>query len=92
MEVSGQLHAQADLPTGKINFHYPWDRKMGGLQSRSERCAEKSLPPRRNSNPNSLAVQLAARRYTDCANKVLKNLQDTESYYVLTAEIILSRV
>jgi hypothetical protein len=47
MEVSGQLHAQAALPQGKSPW-YPPDRRLGGLQSRSERGGEEknsqSLP------------------------------------------------
>jgi hypothetical protein len=34
MEVSGQLHAPADLPQGKSAW-YPLDRRMSGPQSRS---------------------------------------------------------
>jgi hypothetical protein len=34
MEVSGQLHDPAALPQGK-NLCYPFDRRLGGPQSRS---------------------------------------------------------
>jgi hypothetical protein len=34
MEVSGQLHAPAALPPGK-DLLYPWDRRLGGPQSRA---------------------------------------------------------
>jgi hypothetical protein len=33
VEVSGQLHASAALPPGKV-FRYPLDRRLGGPQSR----------------------------------------------------------
>jgi hypothetical protein len=41
MEVSDQLHAPTALPP------YPLDRRLGGSQSRSERCGEEknSQPP-----------------------------------------------
>jgi hypothetical protein len=46
MEVSGQLHATADLPPGKEPL-YPLDRRLGGLQNRSGRGDEEknSQPP-----------------------------------------------
>jgi hypothetical protein len=37
MEVSGQLHAPAALPPGKAP-RYSLDRRLGGPQSRFERC------------------------------------------------------
>jgi hypothetical protein len=40
MEVSGQLHASAALPPEKE----PLDRRLGGPQSRSERCGEEKNP------------------------------------------------
>jgi hypothetical protein len=40
MEASGQLHAPVVLPSEKIP-RYPLDRRLGGRQSRSERCGEK---------------------------------------------------
>jgi hypothetical protein len=45
MEVSGQLHSPAALPTGKEPW-YPLDRRLGGPQSRSEHGGEK-----KNSQP-----------------------------------------
>jgi hypothetical protein len=39
MEVSGQLHALAALPTGKEPWH-PLDRKLGGPQSPCGRGSE----------------------------------------------------
>jgi hypothetical protein len=52
MEVSGQLHALADLPPGKEPRH-PFDRRVDGPQSRSGRCGEekKSLNSCRKLNP-----------------------------------------
>jgi hypothetical protein len=46
MEVSGELHVPAALPAGKEPW-YPWDRKLGGHQSRSGRGGEEknSQPP-----------------------------------------------
>jgi len=46
MEVSGQLHAPAALPQGKISC-YPLDRRLGGHQSCSECGGEEknSQPP-----------------------------------------------
>jgi hypothetical protein len=55
MEVSGQLHASAALP------QYPFDRKLRGPQSSSERSGEekKSLQsPCRESNPGRPARSL----------------------------------
>jgi hypothetical protein len=50
MEVSGQLHATADLPPGKSPW-YPLDRRLGGPQSRSGRGGEEKIPsPCRDSN------------------------------------------
>jgi hypothetical protein len=39
MELSGQLHSPAALPPGKSPF-YPLDRRLGGIQSRSQRGGE----------------------------------------------------
>jgi hypothetical protein len=46
MEVSGQIHVPAALPPGKSPC-YPLDRRVGGLQIRSERGGEQknSQPP-----------------------------------------------
>jgi hypothetical protein len=40
MEVSGQLQASTTLLWGEITPQYTVDRKLGGPQSRSERCGE----------------------------------------------------
>jgi hypothetical protein len=45
MEVSGQLHAPAALVPGK-EPPVPLDRRQGGPQSRSGRCAEQKHVPR----------------------------------------------
>jgi hypothetical protein len=45
MEVSGQFHSPAALPSGKEPPH-PLDRRLGGPQSRSGHCVE-----RKNSQP-----------------------------------------
>jgi len=45
MEVSGQLHAPAALTPGK-GPRYPFDGRLGGHQSRSERDGEE-----KNSQP-----------------------------------------
>jgi hypothetical protein len=39
MEVSGQLHALPLYPQRKSPW-YPFDRRLGGPQSRSGRCGE----------------------------------------------------
>jgi hypothetical protein len=44
MEVNGQLHAAAALPTGK-SPRYPLDRRLRGPQSRSGHEEENSQPP-----------------------------------------------
>jgi hypothetical protein len=64
MEVSGQLHAPADLLQGKSPW-YPLDRRLGGPQSRSGRGDEKNSKPRRESNQRTPIVQPVAQRYTD---------------------------
>jgi hypothetical protein len=40
MGVSSHFHAPAALPWGK-SLRYPFDMRIGGAQSRSERCEEK---------------------------------------------------
>jgi hypothetical protein len=40
MEVSGQLHALAALPSQGESSWYPLDRRLGGSQSRSGRCVK----------------------------------------------------
>jgi hypothetical protein len=53
MEGSGQIHAQAALPTRKGPL-YPLDRKLGGPQSRSGRCGEeKNYQPPPGIEPRS---------------------------------------
>jgi hypothetical protein len=42
MEVSGQFHAQAALPSRK-EPQYPLDRRLGGPQSRSGRRGEEKI-------------------------------------------------
>jgi hypothetical protein len=62
MEMSGQLHAPAAL-FQKMRFHYPLDWRLGGPQSRSERCkVQENLLPLPTAEPRP-----AARRYTDWA-------------------------
>jgi hypothetical protein len=61
MEVGGQRHAQAKLPSGKAQ--YPLYRRLGGPQSRSGGLRKISPPP--GSDPRT--VQPVASRYTDCA-------------------------
>jgi hypothetical protein len=43
MEVSGQLHDPAALPSGKSSW-YQLDRRLGGPQSRSGRSREEKTP------------------------------------------------
>jgi hypothetical protein len=58
-ELSGQLHAPPFLSRGE-SPQFPLDMRLGGLQSRSGRCAEETnLCLARDSNP---AVQPLARR------------------------------
>jgi hypothetical protein len=60
----GQLHASAALPPGK-EPRYLLHKRLGGLQSRSERCAEEN-----NFSPAGIrapAVHPVAHRYTDWA-------------------------
>jgi hypothetical protein len=64
MEVSGQLHAPADLPPGKCPCN-PLDMRLGGPQSRSGRGGEEKNPsPRRESNPRNTSIEPVAQRYT----------------------------
>jgi hypothetical protein len=69
MEVSGQLHASADLSQGK-NPCYTLDRRLGGPQSRSGRGAEE-----KNSHPlpglESPIIQPVAQRYSTELFRVL---------------------
>jgi hypothetical protein len=65
--VSGQLHVQAALPTGKRS-KYPFDTRLGGPQIRSERQeGVKILDPTGTRNSDPSVVQPVASRYTDCA-------------------------
>jgi hypothetical protein len=48
--VSGQLRAPAALPPGK-DPRQPWDRRLGGPQSRSGHCGEEKILHCRESNP-----------------------------------------
>jgi hypothetical protein len=67
MEVSGQLHAPAALPPGK-NPWYPFDRRLGGPQSRSGRGGEEKISQaHRESNSRTPIVQPLTQRYTDWA-------------------------
>jgi hypothetical protein len=59
LEVSGQLHAQAALPRGKIP-QYPLDRRMGGPHNHSGRRGKEKISPLRG-------LVLRPSRYTDCA-------------------------
>jgi hypothetical protein len=44
MELSGQLHATADLPLGRKNPRYPLVNRLGAFQDRSGRCGtEKNM-------------------------------------------------
>jgi hypothetical protein len=63
--VSGQLHTSAALPPGSPR--YPFDRRLGGPQSRSGRRGEdKILDPSGTFNSDSV-IRPVASRYTDCA-------------------------
>jgi hypothetical protein len=56
MEVSGQLHAPGSLAQGK-SPRYPFDRRLGGLQSRSGHGSGKKIPiPRQKSNTRTPIV------------------------------------
>jgi hypothetical protein len=66
MKVSGQLHASAALTPGK-EPRYPFDRRLGGTQSRSSSCGVEEISfPAGNRTP---AVQTIARRYADWARR-----------------------
>jgi hypothetical protein len=55
-------------PQGKSPW-YPWDRRLGGLQSRSGRGGEKKIPlPHRDSNP---IIQPVAHRCTTELSRLL---------------------
>jgi hypothetical protein len=55
IEMSSELHARVALPLGSKP---PLDRKVGGPESRSERCVEdKSCCRCRNSKPNFRVFQ-----------------------------------
>jgi hypothetical protein len=81
MEVSGQLHAPADLPPGKSPW-FPLDRRLGGPQSRSGHGGgKKKFPapsPRRESNPRTPIVQPVVQRYIDWAIMALRICMGTE--------------
>jgi hypothetical protein len=65
MEVSGQLHASAALPSGKdpgIHWIGGW---MGPRAVLDEVVKRKIPSPRRESNPRIPNVQPVAQRYTD---------------------------
>jgi hypothetical protein len=67
MEVSGQLHAPAALPPGKVPW-YPSDRNLGGPQIRSGHGGEeKNSQPPPGIEPRIPIVQPVAQRYTDWA-------------------------
>ena len=61
MEVGGQLHALATLPSEKTG--YPWYRMLGGPQGISGRMRKISSPP--GFDPRT--VPPVASRYSDCA-------------------------
>jgi hypothetical protein len=69
MEVSGQLHAPDALPSGKEPW-YPFDRKLGGPQSRSIRGGEeKNSQPRTDTimpNERKVPVHLLEVGYNEC--------------------------
>jgi hypothetical protein len=70
MEVSGQLHAPADLPPPRKIPCFSFDRRLGGLQSRSGRGGEDE-----NSQPLSELehpiIQLVAQHYTTKISRFL---------------------
>jgi hypothetical protein len=62
MEVSGQLHAPVALPPGNVPL-YPFDRRLGELQSRSGRGGEeKYSQPLPGLEPP--IIQSVVQRYT----------------------------
>jgi hypothetical protein len=61
MEVSGQLQAPAAL-FPREGSQYPFDMRLGGSQSRSGHCGEKSFVSTGNRTP---IFQPADRHYTD---------------------------
>jgi hypothetical protein len=68
MGVSGRSQASAALPPWKAPPRYPFDKKLGGPQSRAGRCGEeKNLAPAGNKTP---AVQPIACRYTDSEKRI----------------------
>jgi len=83
MEVSGQLHARLLYPQGRIP-HYPFDRRLGGPQSRFGCRGEKKFPaPAENRILEPPIVQPVAQRYTDFWQKwTLKSTDLNRGLYV----------
>jgi hypothetical protein len=62
--MSGQLHAPAALPQRKDPPVYPFDRRLGGPQSRSGQHGKEKIL---DSNSDPSVVHPVASHYTDCA-------------------------
>jgi hypothetical protein len=75
MNVSGELRATADLPSGKKHL-VPLDRKLGGPQSHSGRGGEEkhSQPPSaiETKNPDRPAHILVAIPTELCSSQILE--------------------
>jgi hypothetical protein len=67
LEVSGQLHAPAALPSEKESL-YPLDRWLDGLQNRWTIWGSENSLLYRDSNFDPSVVQPIASRYTEWAN------------------------
>ena len=72
MGVGDQHHAQAALPLGKTR--YPFCRRLGGPQGRSEWVRKISPPP----GFDPLTIQPVASRYNDWAIPAAKHLLEAE--------------
>jgi hypothetical protein len=65
MEVSGQLHAPAALPQGKIHGTH-WIRGWLGPRAVLDAVVKRKIPsPRRESKPRTPVAQPVAQRCTD---------------------------
>jgi hypothetical protein len=71
LEVSGQLHAPVDLPSGK-SLRYPLDTRLGVLQNISGRRREENNLAPTGTRTRTLGFQPITSRCIDCATTFLQ--------------------